>query len=522
MVGYIYIIKDVEFVDNLRDIFKIGKTVDFYQRFQTYPEGTLPYYIFTVSDCDTVETLIKSQLRPYNVRNLGYEYFEIDDLTIFLIVANICSQYRVDKKDIQFRTNGIRLPGQTRMSLACLSPEVATPDQVASSIDVDEISNAVDIPHVANLIERNTSVLETPQNVSYVDVHTTSNEIDTCNLDIPHIPASINVDTTLNPVDDIPGAATRSVHPEIPKNKVVPPQVAIDTFITQYLDTLQSAIVHSSILHNMFQKLTQQTNVDHGQFIKYLTRNYHMVSKPIRFKNGVHNSIKFPARGDFNDANLAEFFLWSSDYLVNKLKHQVPEEILLDVYNSTNNTKIDKYTLRYLFTTTNKGHVFFVNDTFYYSNTALNQDFIDVKRYVDNHVATNNVIDVFRLYVSYSHQISRSAFFKYVQKILKNQNIVEENSHDHVQQFAKDYIVKKPDGFFALKDAKELFTKSEYYHGNINILKQELEKTLKIHCIPQKMIKNKNTKNVFMGFELCQESQCVAAKTTTKIINEHK
>ena len=75
-------------------------------------------------------------------------------------------------------------------------------------------------------------------------------------------------------------------------------------------------------------------------------------------------------------------------------------------------------------------------------------------------------------------------------------------ANDGVAQFVDEFIVKDPEGHFTLKEAKELFTRQEYFNKRIGTLKTDLEKLIKTICYAQKWINNKNVSNVFLGYRI--------------------
>ncbi len=79
---------------------------------------------------------------------------------------------------------------------------------------------------------------------------------------------------------------------------------------------------------------------------------------------------------------------------------------------------------------------------------------------------------------------------------------IKEN--DGVAQFVEEFIVKSEDkdAYFTLKEAKELFSRQEYYNGRAGTLKNDLEKLLKTNCSAQKWLKGKNITNVFTGYKI--------------------
>lgn len=82
---------------------------------------------------------------------------------------------------------------------------------------------------------------------------------------------------------------------------------------------------------------------------------------------------------------------------------------------------------------------------------------------------------------------------------------IEEN--DNVFKFVNENIVKKKDGYFTLKQAKEAFKDSEFFNGKLQTLKNDLIKCLKTPCIEQKWINSKNERYVFEGYSISQSTR---------------
>ena len=79
---------------------------------------------------------------------------------------------------------------------------------------------------------------------------------------------------------------------------------------------------------------------------------------------------------------------------------------------------------------------------------------------------------------------------------------------DNVQEFIKEFIKEDDDGYFTLKEAKQLFQRSKHMFndGKVISLKNDLKKALRTVCYEQKKINGKNEKNVYMGYSICQNN----------------
>jgi len=79
-IGYIYIIKEREFINSNTNIYKIGRTQDILERVKNYPKNSKLHYTVIVNDVVNTETkLIKLFIYHFNHRkDIGREYFEGD------------------------------------------------------------------------------------------------------------------------------------------------------------------------------------------------------------------------------------------------------------------------------------------------------------------------------------------------------------------------------------------------------------------------------------------------------------
>jgi hypothetical protein len=84
--GFIYILKEREFIKTKEEIYKIGKTSkeNVIDRIKQYPNDSLLFGYWSVSDIDEFERLLKSsfRLKFKNKKEIGTEYFEgnIDEM----------------------------------------------------------------------------------------------------------------------------------------------------------------------------------------------------------------------------------------------------------------------------------------------------------------------------------------------------------------------------------------------------------------------------------------------------------
>ena len=89
-IGYIYIIKEREFINSNTNIYKIGRTQNILERVKNYPKNSKLHYTIFVNDVVNTETkLIKLFICHFNHRkDIGREYFEGDVKQMIDIIHN--------------------------------------------------------------------------------------------------------------------------------------------------------------------------------------------------------------------------------------------------------------------------------------------------------------------------------------------------------------------------------------------------------------------------------------------------
>lgn len=92
-------------------------------------------------------------------------------------------------------------------------------------------------------------------------------------------------------------------------------------------------------------------------------------------------------------------------------------------------------------------------------------------------------------------------------------DVIRESSRQYLEDnnsvlgFVREFIKRDPDGFFLLKDAKEVFRHSQHFNGKIGNLKSELQKVLKVMCFEQKRIGERVFTSVFMGYKIVSATE---------------
>jgi phage/plasmid-associated DNA primase len=97
----------------------------------------------------------------------------------------------------------------------------------------------------------------------------------------------------------------------------------------------------------------------------------------------------------------------------------------------------------------------------------------------------------------YNHEYSFSP-----PKIILENSLMYLQENDKVYNFINEFVKKDNEGYFTLKEAKELFKKSEHNNNKLSTLKNDLQKALKTTCFDQKKIDGKNITNVFLGYKI--------------------
>ncbi len=89
--GYIYVIREREFVNMNQNIFKIGRTENFLRRFSQYPKNSEIVFVNKVNDQCKIETdLIRKLKQKFKQRkDIGNEYFEAEKNSLLDIVKQI-------------------------------------------------------------------------------------------------------------------------------------------------------------------------------------------------------------------------------------------------------------------------------------------------------------------------------------------------------------------------------------------------------------------------------------------------
>lgn len=98
--GYIYLMKEREFIKTEENIYKIGKTNQKnFKRFSQYPKGSCLLYYQKVNDYNRVEKMIIRELRiKYKtLKDIGKEYFEGNVIDILLSIIEIAYAFTEGK-----------------------------------------------------------------------------------------------------------------------------------------------------------------------------------------------------------------------------------------------------------------------------------------------------------------------------------------------------------------------------------------------------------------------------------------
>ena len=88
-IGYIYLLREREFIKTGENVYKIGKTKqEFPTRFNQYPNGTEHYFTLRVEDIDLFEIQMIDIFNKLfkKMRGLGNEYFEGDPVAMMNLI----------------------------------------------------------------------------------------------------------------------------------------------------------------------------------------------------------------------------------------------------------------------------------------------------------------------------------------------------------------------------------------------------------------------------------------------------
>lgn len=99
--GYIYIIREREFLNMNEDVYKIGRTENFIRRFSQYPKNSEVVFTIKVENPSKIESELIKKLKQIikHRRDIGNEYFEGDRHLITNTIYEIIQKYskKVDK-----------------------------------------------------------------------------------------------------------------------------------------------------------------------------------------------------------------------------------------------------------------------------------------------------------------------------------------------------------------------------------------------------------------------------------------
>lgn len=94
--GYIYLLREREFIKTKESIYKVGKTTkDLFKRFSQYPKQSELLLGIRVLDCHVFETeLLKIMRKDFKSRrDIGAEYFEGNEHDIKLVISDLLKIY---------------------------------------------------------------------------------------------------------------------------------------------------------------------------------------------------------------------------------------------------------------------------------------------------------------------------------------------------------------------------------------------------------------------------------------------
>lgn len=170
-VNYIYLLKEREFVNSLRDIYKIGKTKQSNsKRFLQYPKDSILILQVICVDCTKTEyEIIKLFANKYKqMKSIGTEYFEgnyIDMISDILSIVNLDNKNIFEnKKDESNIVNEISEINNTVIS-GIIIPDVVNPDIIIADIPINLNENIVNIDIIKNINPLGYEKL--PHNISF-------------------------------------------------------------------------------------------------------------------------------------------------------------------------------------------------------------------------------------------------------------------------------------------------------------------------------------------------------------------
>jgi hypothetical protein len=215
-------------------------------------------------------------------------------------------------------------------------------------------------------------------------------------------------------------------------------------------------------------------------------------------------NIEFKARPDFG----AEYFEGN----INKMIEIIYKYVLQNSNNDLDNMDNISITLPEVKIKKDPTIVImeYVNDNReFLSNKIMNSkdlynnitEWIVTKKYDINIIHSKMITDLIKCYgiITKIHQfesgIDQAVIFPNLIKEIINEKI------GNIKEFCNEYIMKSDSNqFIELKDIKIIFQKSEYYNGEIQFLKNELQKILNTTCITRIRTNQGLKSYVFKGF----------------------
>jgi hypothetical protein len=105
-IGYIYLIKEREFVNSNQNVFKVGRTIQktptcYLERLKDYKRGSQVLSVLHVDcdDCEHIESKVKDTFnKMFKRHNDGHEYFEGDPKTMSMAINAIYADYYSTQK----------------------------------------------------------------------------------------------------------------------------------------------------------------------------------------------------------------------------------------------------------------------------------------------------------------------------------------------------------------------------------------------------------------------------------------
>jgi hypothetical protein len=100
-IGYIYLIREREFVNSNQNVFKVGRTIKktptcYLERLKDYKRGSQMLSVLHVNcdDCEHIEMKVKDVFnKMFKRHNDGHEYFEGDPKTMSMVINDVYADY---------------------------------------------------------------------------------------------------------------------------------------------------------------------------------------------------------------------------------------------------------------------------------------------------------------------------------------------------------------------------------------------------------------------------------------------